>query len=236
MDVGLTSNMHFGNWSRTASAYRKLNEWAGSGAVDCCAEADPILTFFKYMGLGMGYMSAWLLATDATMVGPRLRYYVQPYAPTLYFDLGAGPAAFFDEDRNDAIYGIGSTVGAGYMFNPYWGLEVRSTWGNVNDPMWATISVGLVIKPKKRFLGLFGKNDLEKPPPPAPTPQPYPQAYPPPPYPPAQPTPTPPPPAQSTPPPLPPATQQPPQPQPAPAPGAGSGSGSGSAAPMPPPP
>jgi hypothetical protein len=50
------------------------------------------------------------------------------------------------------------------MFDPYWGVELRTTMGNLNDPVWATVSLGLVIKPKKKFLGLFGKNnDLEKP-------------------------------------------------------------------------
>ena len=176
-DIGLTSNLHFGNWKRTANAYGQLNEWAGTGSVDCCDKWGPILTFFKYVGLGVGYMTAWILATDAEMVGPRLRYYVQPYAPTMYFDLGSGPAAYFDEDRNDIIYGIGATAAVGYMFNPYIGLETRMTWGNVNDPEWATFSVGLVLKPKKRFLGLFGRNDLERPKPPPPPPPPV---YPPP--------------------------------------------------------
>jgi hypothetical protein len=177
VDIGLTSNMHFGNWSRAGSAYGQLNEWASSGKVDCCGEAAPILTFFKYIGLGMGYMTAWMLATNAMMVGPRLRYYVQQYAPTMYFDLAVGPAGFFDEDRSDVIYGLGSTVAVGYMFDPNWGIEARSTWGNIDGPRWATFSVGLVIKPKKRFFGLFGGNDLEKPPPPPPPPQPYPQPY-----------------------------------------------------------
>jgi hypothetical protein len=138
---------------------------------------------FKYIGLGMGYMTAWFLASEATLVGPRLRYYVQPYAPTLYFELGAGPAMLFDEDRDDVIYGIGSTVAAGYMFSPRAGIEVRSTWGNVDDPQWATFSVNLVLKPKKRFFGLFGRNDLERPPAkPQPQPPPYPPPYPPAPY------------------------------------------------------
>ncbi len=178
-DVGLTSNLNFGNWSRAGNAYGQLNEWAGTGATDCCGSWDPIVTFFKYAGLGMGYMTAWLLATETVLAGARLRYYVWSYAPTLYIDVGAGPAAFFREDA-DAEFGIGLTGTVGYMFSPYTGVEVRATYGNVDDPRWATISVGLVIRPKKRFFGLFGKNDLERP---APKPQPPPAypAYPPPP-------------------------------------------------------
>lgn len=225
LEIGLASNMHFGNWTRTANAYGQLNEWASEGKVDCCGGAGPLLTIFKYFGLGFGYMSAWIVATDAAMTGPRLRYYVQPYAPTAYVDLAVGPAAFFDEDRDDVLYGIGTSIAAGYMFNPYFGVEARSTWGNANDPQWGTFTVGLVLKPKKRVFGLFGKNDLEKPaPPPQPPPPQYPPPqYPPPPYPGTQPAPPPYPGTQPAPPlypgtqpqPVPPA---PPQPAPAPQP------------------
>lgn len=171
LELGLTSNMHFANWSRAANAYGKLNEWARDGAVDCCGGAGPLITIFKYFGLGMGYLSAWVLATDALMTGPRLRFYVNQYAPTFYIDAGVGPAVFFPEGADGAA-GIGGTAAVGYMFNPYIGVELRTTMGNVNDPQWATFSVGLVAKPKKRFFGLFGRNDLERPKPSEQPPQP----------------------------------------------------------------
>jgi len=170
-ELGLTSNMSFGNWRRAGNAYSKLNEWAGDGAVECCGGTGPLITIFKYMGLGMGYLTAWMLATNELMTGPRLRWYVNQYAPTLYLDLGAGPAAFFDEDGANGYFGLGGTAAVGYMFNPYIGLELRTTMGNVNDPQWATIGIGLVVKPKKRVFGLFGKNDLEKPAEPPPPPR-----------------------------------------------------------------
>jgi hypothetical protein len=213
-DVGLTENVNFGSWRRTGDAYSQLNEWASSGATDCCGDWNPIVTFFKYIGLGMGYMTAWVLATDSVLLGPRLRYYVSSYAPTVYFDFGVGPAAYFNEDADtNSTIGIGMTATVGYMFNPYSGVELRGTWGNADDPQWATISVGMVIRPKKRFFGLFGKNDLERPaikqPPPPPMYPPQP-AYPPP-YPqqPLYPPPSSKPPAQTQPPQPPPPPPQP---------------------------
>lgn len=219
LDVGLTSNLHMGNWSRVGRAYGAITDWARSGAVDCCGGAGPLLTMFKYIGVGFGYATAWIVATDASLVGPRLRYYVHRYAPTYYVDLGTGPALNFDEDADTTTFGIGATAAVGYMFDARVGLEVRGTWGHANDPQWATFTVGLVVKPKKRFLGLFGKNDLQRPPaPPAPSQPPSQPVFPPESYPPNSPYLVPQPPPASPPPPPPavppesqaPSTQPPP--------------------------
>ena len=172
VDLGLTSNLSLANWGRAGDAYGALNDWAASGAVDCCSAGGPFLTMFKYMFIGVGYASAWVVATNMALSGVRLRYWVQRYAPTLYVEAGAGPAIFTDEDGGEA-FGIGVTGAVGYMFAPTWGLEARTSWGNANAPEWATFSVGLVLKPRKRFFGLFGGNELERPPPPPPPPPAY---------------------------------------------------------------
>lgn len=216
-DIGIGTHVHFGAWKRTAAAYGAITDWAASGKVECCGELAGFVTMFKYFGVLGGYGTAWLIAMDTIMVAPRIRYYVNPYAPTTYFDLGAGPAAYFDDERGDLLAGAGATVAAGHWFDPNWGLEARAAWGNIDDPQWATFTVGVVSRARTKRVGLFGKtkapNDLERPPPPPPPPayyppphQPYPspQGYPPPqqPYPsPPQPAPVQPTPTETTPPP-----------------------------------
>ncbi|MEZ4387133.1 MAG: hypothetical protein R3D98_06070 [Candidatus Krumholzibacteriia bacterium] len=128
------------------SARRTIDATAGGLSASLSNDHGGFATALR---LGGGLNDRWLLCYTSQVVffspdGSDVRfaqgigaisalYFLQPQAPSLFFEAGLGQGALVDVDRNESDTGIGLLLGLGYEVSRHWEFGMSFSYAKVGE-------------------------------------------------------------------------------------------------------